>query len=145
MEDRSTCESDAVLYAGRAVRALVVAVAAAGLVTGCTTESSATVPPPPTGAPVVTSAAPPPTTTSVSPDGSVMEYQEAYHGQDFVVTTSRGPSGWTYRVAFLGGGERPSLASAGGEHHATSDEALSAARSAVAAAVDAGRTGTGKP
>lgn len=74
-----------------------------------------------------------------------MEYQEAYHGQYFVVTTSRGPSGWTYRVTFSGGGERSPLASTAGEYHATSDEALSAARSAVAAAVDAGRTGTGKP
>jgi hypothetical protein len=133
------------LLVSRKICAIALALTTAGSVAGCSPGSSSPAPATTASAPVTTNAATPQTSDIESPDGSEMEYREAYHGQNFVVTTNRGSSGWTYRVEFTGGDNRSPLMSAEGSRYSTSEEARSAALSAAAAAIDSGRTGTGKP
>ncbi len=75
-----------------------------------------------------------------------MEYEETYHGQRIIITTSQhSAGGWHSKADLLDSGNRISLWRGSDDVYQTEEEARIAALSAAAGAMDRTRVSKGKP
>ncbi len=75
-----------------------------------------------------------------------MEYQETYHGQEFVITTLQLSTGeWESKAELLGSGGRTPLGESSGKRYPSEEQARSGALSIAAGAIDQSRISRGKP
>jgi len=75
-----------------------------------------------------------------------VEYEETYHGQRVIVTTTRQPDGnWKSTAELLDAGKRTPLVSDSDDRYTSEEEAKRGALSMAAGAIDRSRISKGKP